>query len=223
VGTSGLAGRAAVLVPCFLLTAWYITTAPTAEAVPARVSLRSFPLEVGTWTGRNERDFSPQIVAVLGVDDYIFRTYQKPAQPRLGLYVGYHDSQRQGDTIHSPLNCLPGAGWQPVSNGHLDVSVVDAAGRARTIEINRYVIQRGIDRQLVLYWYQSHGRVVASEYWGKFYTVVDAVRLNRTDAALVRVISPIVESTANPEQSAEARATEFVQAIYPLLAPHVPE
>ena len=78
--------------------------------------------------------------------------------------------------------------------------------RQRAIEINRYVIERGLDRQLVLYWYQSHGRVVASEYWGKIYTVVDAVRLNRTDAALVRVITPIPEATPQAEQAAEARA-----------------
>ena len=217
-----MAARAAVLVACLLATTWYVSTAPSAESVPARTNLASFPLAIGGWQGRNEADFSRQIVAILGVDDYIFRTYRQPATPPIGLYVGYHDSQRQGDTIHSPLNCLPGAGWQPTSKGRAIVVVRSATG-TQSIEINRYVIQRGLDRQLVLYWYQSHGRVVASEYLGKVYTVVDAVRLNRTDAALVRVMTAIPEATPDAEQAAEARATAFVQAIYPLLAPHVPE
>jgi EpsI family protein len=215
--------RAIVLVICLLGTAWYLTTAPTAEAVPARTDLQSFPMTVGDWSGRAEPDFSDEIVKILGVDDYIARSYWRRSEPPVGLYVGFHDSQRQGDTIHSPLNCLPGAGWQPVSKGRVVVRVGTAAAGQRVIEINRYAIQRGLDRQLVLYWYQSHGRVVASEYWGKIYTVLDAVRLNRTDAAMVRVITSIPEATPQAEQAAEARATAFVEAIYPLLGPHVPQ
>jgi len=216
-------GRSAVLTACLLITAWYLTTAPGAEAVPARTSLGSFPLAIGPWHGQNQRDFTSQVVAILGVDDYITRTYRQGASPPVGLYVGYHDSQRQGDTIHSPLNCLPGAGWQPASKGRAVIDVRTPSGAMRSIEINRYVIQRGLDRQLVLYWYQSHGRVVASEYWGKIYTVVDAVRLNRTDAALVRVTTAIPEATPEAERAAETRAIGFVQSIYPLLASHVPE
>ena len=218
-----LTSRSAVLVACILGTAWYLTTAPGAEAVPARTSLRSFPMAIGSWHGQNQPDFTSQIVAVLGVDDYIFRTYRRDTSQTVGLYVGYHDSQRQGDTIHSPLNCLPGAGWQPASKGRALIDVRASSGAPRSIEINRYVIQRGLDRRLVLYWYQSHGRVVASEYWGKVYTVVDAVRLNRTDAALVRVMTAIPEATPEAERAAEALASEFVQSIYPLLAPYVPE
>ena len=115
----------------------------------------------------------------------------------VGLYVGYHDSQRQGDTIHSPLNCLPGAGWQPLEQGRITVSVRDhGTARPAPIEVNRVVIGKGLDRQLVLYWYQSHRRVVASEYWGKVYTVLDAMRYNRTDAAMVRVITPVRDGRA---------------------------
>lgn len=221
--STSFTARAVVLVLCLVGTGLYLTTTPGAEAVPSRTLLASFPLDIDGWRGRNEPDFSKQIVAILGVDDYIFRSYRRPDQPTVGLYVGYHDSQRQGDTIHSPLNCLPGAGWLPASKGSVAVDVKTASGVTRSIAINRYVIQRGLDRQLVLYWYQSHGRVVASEYWGKVYTVVDAVRLNRTDAALVRVITPIGEPTAAAEQAAEARGIGFVQTIFPLLAPHVPE
>jgi EpsI family protein len=86
------------------------------------------------------------------------------------------------------------------------------------ITINRYLVQKGLDRQVVLYWYQSHGRVVASEYWGKIYLVLDAIRTNRTDGALVRLVSPVITT----EAEAEARAIEFAQAVYPLLGRYLP-
>ena len=88
--------------------------------------------------------------------------------------------------------------------------------------MNRYVIQKGIDRQLVLYWYQSHGRVVANEYWSKFYLIRDAVRLNRTDAALVRVIVPMPSNLEAGESKAEEQAIEFVRSMFPLLSTYLP-
>ena len=91
----------------------------------------------------------------------------------------------------------------------------------RTIEINRFVIQKGLDRQVVFYWYQSRDRVVASEYWGKVYTVVDAIRYNRTDAALVRVTVPI-GSDDGARGRAVAAGVGFVQALFPLLSSHLP-
>jgi EpsI family protein len=203
-------------------TGWYLSHAQKAEAVPARVTLDHLPLTIGNWHGRNMEPFSSQILALLGVDDYITRTYWRPHEDAVGLYVGFYESQRQGDSIHSPLNCLPGAGWTPVSQQRMAITVHDPALNAnRDIVVNRFVIQKGLDRQIVLYWYQSHGRIVASEYWGKVYTVVDAVRLNRTDAALVRVTSPIGDEPGSGD--AGARAVSFVQTIYPLLAPHLPK
>src|SRR4029077_16516881 len=132
-------------------------------------------------------------------------------------------SQRQGDTMHSPLNCLPGAGWTPVQNDRLALRVPTGSGTMggqaeRPIEINRYVIEKGLDRQVVLYWYQSHGRVVASEYWGKIYMVLDAIRSNRTDGALIRIPAPIVSSEADAEQ----RAIGFAQELFPFLGRYLP-
>jgi EpsI family protein len=156
---------------------------------------------------------------VLGVDDYLTRIYfTEGRREGAGLYIGYYQSQRQGDTMHSPLNCLPGAGWEPVSRSTLHVNV---STPLKEIGINRYLIQKGLDRQLVLYWYQSHGRVVASEYWGKFYLIKDAVQLNRTDGSMVRVIVP-VSSEAGGEQHAEEVAVRFVQTIFPQLAEFLP-
>jgi len=180
-------------------------------------------MSVGGWTGYREADFTQDILAILGVDDYITRTYVRDRLP-IGLYVGYHTSQRQGDTIHSPLNCLPGAGWQPVAMGRAVIPVNGAPGAGSVttpVEVNRVIIAKGIERQLVLYWYQSHRRVVAGEYRAKIFTVLDSVRYHRTDAALIRVIVPIVETDLQGDE-AERRATEFVQTLFPLLTPHLP-
>jgi EpsI family protein len=178
-------------------------------------------MELGEWRGAQQPPLPHDILAVLGVDDYLTRAYFTPAKAGVGLYVGYYGSQRQGDTMHSPLNCLPGAGWQPVSQTTMPVSVpagADAAAGERTIVVNRYMIEKGLDRQLVLYWYQSHGRVVASEYWGKFYLIRDAVRLNRTDGALVRVIVPVT----GDEQAAETHAVQFIKVLFPTLGGYLP-
>ncbi len=159
------------------------------------------------------------------MDDYARRTYGARGEPGwVGLYIGYYASQRQGDTVHSPLNCLPGAGWIPISQARMTVAVKDTptASANRDITINRFVIQKGLDRQLVLYWYQSHGRVVASEYWGRIYTVTDAIRYNRTDAALVRVIVPILGDAPNAVDAAQASGVRFVQALFPYLSRHLP-
>ena len=137
--------------------------------------------------------------------------------------MGYYGTQRQGASIHSPLNCLPGAGWIPVEQGRLALNVASSPnGPRRTIEVNRVVIEKGLDRQLVLYWYQSHDRVIASEYWGKIYTVVDAIRLNRTDAALVRVIAPIKSRDPGALEAAEPAASGFVEALFPQLGKYLP-
>ena len=135
--------------------------------------------------------------------------------------MGYWATQKRGDTVHSPLNCLPGSGWEPLSRSALRIPV--AQGSAPTeIEVNRYVIQKGLDRQLVLYWYQSHDRVIASEYWGKFYLVADAIRLSRSDTAIVRVVVPIEDGTAAAETAAERTGVEFVQKLFPSLNSYIP-
>jgi EpsI family protein len=213
--------RIAILIVLLLGATGYAAYASRPEPEVAREPLAALPMQLAEWTGRRAPDFDERTMAVLGVDDYITRVYSAPGGP-VGLYVGYYRSQRQGDTIHSPMNCLPGAGWQPVKTGRLTLAVNGAGGAAREIEVNRFVIQKGEERQVVLYWYQSHGRVIASEYWGKVFLVADAVRLNRTDAALVRVISPI-ERGERSEAAAEARAAAFVRELFPRLSAHLPE
>lgn len=213
--------RATVLFIVLLGGAGAVVRANRPEQAPARDSFDRFPLRLSTWTGQDLPPFEPSVMAILGVDDYVNRAYYRPDRSAAGLYIGYYKSQRQGDSIHSPLNCLPGAGWEPLSKGYLTIPVSTAAGTA-DISVNRYVIQKGLDRQLVLYWYQSHGRAVANEYWSKLFLIRDAVRINRTDAALVRVMVPIAPNTDGAEALAEMQGTDFVKTIFPILSTYVP-
>ena len=213
--------RAAVLFACFLGATGFVAKASRSEPVPVRKSFDSFPMRLAEWQGAQLPPITDEIMAVLGVDDYINRVYYTTDRSAAGLYIGYYGSQRQGDAIHSPLNCLPGAGWEPLSKSYVTIPVPTGQG-TENVSVNRYVIQKGLDRQIVLYWYQSHGRVVANEYWSKFYLVRDAIELNRTDAALVRVVVPIPANLDEGEARAEERATKFVQTLFPLLSEYLP-
>lgn len=185
------------------------------DATAPRDVLAGFPMALGNWSGTDAAPLDANTMRVLGVDDYVLRGYATPAA-QVGLYIGYYRSQRQGDTIHSPMNCLPGAGWVPVEGGRTTI-----AGASGPVEVNRYLIQKGEDRQVALYWYQGRGRTVASEYWSKIFLVWDAARRNRTDGALVRVLSPVAYGEDPTE--ADRRAAGFAADIFPLLARFVPE
>ncbi len=212
--------RIGILGVCLLLGAAVIAKASRTEEVPPRAPFAEFPFQHGAWQGQNTEPFTEEILKVLGADDYLSRFYRQQ-NTYVGLYIGYYKSQRQGDTIHSPLNCLPGAGWQPLSKSYLPITVVDHAGVPQEIVVNRYVIEKGLEQQVVLYWYQSHGRVIANEYRSKIFMVYDAARLNRSDAALVRVTSPRM-GTDSSDAEAEARAVEFVKALFPTLENFLP-
>jgi EpsI family protein len=214
--------RAVVLFVLFVAASAVIARAERTVPIPSRQPLSAFPAMLSEWRGLDDPPLTEEVLDVLGADDYLMRTYFTPQRRGAALYIGYWKTQERGDAVHSPLNCIPGAGWQPVSNGYLRVAVPTASGTTSHIEVNRYVIEKGLDRQLVLYWYQSHGRVVASEYWGKFYLVADAVRLGRSDAAIVRVTTPIPGSTAEAEAAAERTALGFVQELYPQLDAYLP-
>ena len=222
--TSGTARRLIATTIC-LAAAWlYLSVEFRAEVVPVLSPLDTLPMQIEGWRGRREPDFDGRLVALLGADDYIVRNYVYGDGAPVGLYVGYYASQRQGDTIHSPLNCLPGAGWQPIQQDRIRFAAPDAPSvnvGAAPIEVNRVLVEKGLDRALVIYWYQTHARVVASEYWGKVYTVLDAVRYNRTDAAFVRVITPVGEGDSALEE-ADLRARAFVQGLLRVIADYVP-
>ena len=213
--------RVLILFACLMIAAVAVARADRAEQPPTRSAFALFPLQIGQWSGVQQEPFTKRVLEVLGVDDYLTRAYFLPDRTGAGLYIGYWHSQRQGDSIHSPLNCLPGAGFEPVSQGYMNIPDSRTPG-APDLKVNRYVVQKGIDRQLVIYWYQSHGRVIASEYWSKFYLVADAVRLNRTDGAIVRIIVPIAGEAPEAEQKAERIAVSFAKELLPKLHPYLP-
>jgi EpsI family protein len=153
----------------------------------------------------------------LQVDDYMMRQYLREQGAPIGLYVGYYQSMRQGATYHSPKNCLPGSGWYVVKTGTARVDVVNRHGQA--VKVNRYVIQKGLETQLVLYWYQDRGRTITSEYWAKIYMGTDAIVKNRTDGSLVRLTIPF---TGEDENMAFSQAKAFAEKIFPLLREYLP-
>jgi EpsI family protein len=190
----------------------YASGASGPERLPSRETLATTPVSLHGWKGLDVA-LDDDVLAQLGVDDYINRRYVAADAAPAALYVGYYASQRQGDTIHSPQNCLPGAGWRPVT---AERTTVDLGGR--TIPVNRFIIQKGLDRQAVFYWYQGRSRVVASEYANKAWLMLDAARLRRTDGGLVRVITPV---PSTPD-AAFAALTTFSTALFPYLSSRLP-
>jgi EpsI family protein len=213
------ATRALVLTGLFVIFGGWLTIAARPAVPPARIALRELPLEIDAWHGQNGPPFTARVLAVLGADDYISRVYGRgTAIGRVGLYAGYYTAQRQDDSIHSPMNCLPAAGWQPVRAERIQIA--DRRSSNATATINKVVVENGDERQVTLYWYQSQGRVIASEYSSKAQLFLGALRTGRSDAALVRIMSPI---TTAGEAAALADAQQFAEALLPLLSRFIPD
>ena len=186
------------------------------EAIPIRKPFSSFPDSVAGWRTQEDSYFNTEVLGVLKVDDYLMRRYVDPSGRALWLYVGYWATQRKGAQIHSPRNCLPAGGWEPVEANRITIPV---GGMRGPITVNRYLIQKDRDLQLVLYWYQSHGEPIAGELPAKIEMVRSAILRNRTDGALVRVSTPVVGGV--PETT--ERLVKYVQALYPILGEYLPD
>ncbi len=186
------------------------------EAHVERRPLVEFPAQVGAWRQQGaDTRFDAVTESVLLADDYLSRDYALADGTTANFYVGYYASQRSGATYHSPLNCLPGSGWVMQQPGRL---VIQPAAGGAPIEANRYIIEHGSSRQVLIYWYQGRGRAVASEYWGKLYTVLDSIGRRRSDGAMVRVMVPVGES----EAEALRLATDLAAQSAPALPTFVP-
>jgi len=218
------------VVALVLMGGTWMLLASRSQAEPeiARRPFAELPVRLGDWSGR-DRELDKEVLDLLKLTDYVMRVYvpgsQQPvrsafegqtrqAAAPVALYVGYYASQRSGATYHSPKNCLPGGGWIFRSTDRVSGVI---PGRPEA-EINRVVIEKGFDRQLILYWYQDRGRIVASEYAAKGYLILDATTHNRTDGSLVRISTPIVGS----EDEAFRHATAFVQEVFVPLSAHLP-
>lgn len=210
--------RVWTLVVLFAATTGYARFLSDVHPVPLRKPLSSVPQAFGAWTGRSDA-MDTNTLRVVGVEDYLMREYQDGAGTPVSVYVGFYEQQREGDQIHSPKHCLPGSGWNPTRS---DVVQFDTPGfNGGLTRANRYVIGKGEERQLVLYWYQSAGRDITSEYLAKVYLVADSILRKRNDGALIRFMAPL--RTEAELDAAQEKVVGFARLILPRVGEVLPE
>jgi EpsI family protein len=194
------------------------------ERVPAVGPLSSFPSTLDNWSAWRDFPLDPDTQAVLNADDVLNRFYFDSTKAGtcknnptcVDLFVAFFKTQRYGQAPHSPKNCLPAAGWEQVS---AERPAIEVPGEDHPIVINNFVTEHGVERSVSLYWYQSHQRIIASEFNAKFWSIVDSVRYHRSDTALVRVTVPVADG--NTEASVQA-GYAFIRAMFPALLQQLP-
>jgi len=166
----------------------YVNFLSSVHAVALLRPLSEFPAKLGAFTMVSEQTFNDAVMDSLGVDHYIMREYRNKDGYPLWLYVGFYESQTEGEIIHSPKHCMPGSGWNPLQTDK--ISLPDPLDKKSSIVVNQMVLQKGLEKQLAYYWYHSRGRVVADEYWDRAYMILDSIVKRRSDGALVRITGP---------------------------------
>ena len=208
--------------PALILTIIFLAQAGTfygfsrGEKVPAYRPFSTFPSQLDKWKLYEKGVIEEDVKNVLRGDDYISAWYTDPSERMANLFVAFFKSQRYGQSPHSPKNCLPGAGWVWTVSDEIPIMV---PGRTDPITVNRYIVAKGEAKSLVLYWYQSRDRIVASEYKAKMFVVADALRYNRTDTALVRVVIPVRDGK---DKVAQETGIDFIRSFYATLRSFLP-
>lgn len=179
---------------------------------PMRAIPQTFAGAVGTDT---TIDTLEQKVA--GMNDFVMRKFKTDSGTPFSIYVGYYERQVQGRTIHSPKNCLPGAGWEISSSTRVPID----NGNPATGLANRVVLANQGQRALVYYWYQGRGRIEASEYRVKWDLLHDAAMYGRTEEALVRIVIPIAPQKLSGDEAVLAKADSLALSIARPLATSV--
>lgn len=186
-----------------------------AENIHPNKPFSTFPKEIGEWSGK-ETFFDDKIYQVLGVDDSYLAYYTAPNERQVQLYIGFYQSQKEGELIHSPKNCMPGGGWN-ITNVSLEP--IQIPGRENPVEVIRLKLKNGPHQQMVLYWYHSRGRVISSEYWQKIYLVIDSIAKHRTDGSFVRLIAPVEDGD---EEQTIQNLKDFASKLFPILNQYTP-
>jgi EpsI family protein len=176
-----------VILILFGLTFWAIQVSGSVTKTPVKKALSSFPQQIGNWKCVKQEYFSAPVVDMLGVDDYISYAYASKDGQRVNLYVSYFGSVGVTGGYHSPQNCLPGGGWNIVSVESVELKSKQDSGEGG--RIRKIIIQKGSERQVVLYWFYNRGRIISSEYWEKIYLVLDAVFKGRRDGSFIRIMA----------------------------------
>ncbi len=214
---SSWSSRFVITAVLMLATAVGLQAHPQEEALPPRQPLSSLPTQFENWTG-TDVVLDQQTLDILGPGEFLLRDYEDTTQrqPWIGLFIAYFPTQKMGDTIHSPSHCLPGAGWVPTEREVVTLTKPDGS----FFPVNRYVVSKAGERELVLYWFQAHGREVASEYSAKYYLITDSIRLHRSDGALVRLMTPMFKGES--ADAAQARMMQLGNQVIPLLDNSIP-
>ena len=199
-----------------ILTAVCLGYLSQGESIPPKKPFSTFPSRIDGWVGREDH-FDKKVYDILGVDDSVLYDYVSADGRQVQLYVGFYRSQREGDLIHSPKNCMPGAGWKIIHTSLESLTIAD--NDPKKVEAIKLVLEKAGQRQIVLYWFQARGRFVASEYWQKIYMVIDSITRHRTDEAFVRLITPV---TGGNEDNALQRLKDFAEAAIPILNEYLP-
>lgn len=189
------------------------------ESVPVNRPLSQFGGDLGPWHMVQNIEIEKEVQEILKADDVVSRVYvnqERKLAVTPYLFVAFFRSQRTGQSPHSPKNCLPGNGWLQEAAKIIPVSI---PSEPQPIRVNHYLVSKGDQKSVVLYWYQAHNRVVADEYAAKFYVVADAIRMNRTDTALVKIVVNVVN---NNEAAATETAVDFLKALFTPLKNYLP-
>lgn len=199
-----------------ILTMFCLRYLSHAENVKPNKPFSSFPKQIGEWVGREAR-FDERIYAKLGVDDSFLGHYRTSDGHQVELYIGFYQSQREGDLIHSPKNCMPGAGWNIVSTSVEKITIPN--NKPQKIKVIKLTLRKGSKRRVALYWFQSRGRFISSEYMQKIYLVIDSITRHRTDGSFVRLISSVIDGD---ERKTENDLKDFAKLLIPILQEYIP-
>ncbi len=187
----------------------FYTVALRAENTPPVSPLAGFPSSVPGWEMYRDVKIEQETLDILKADDTLNRIYTNSQRTSQAfLFIAFFKTQRYGQAPHSPKNCLPGSGFEPIESGPISIVVPD---RAEPIVVNRYLTARGEEKSVTLYWYQSRNRIIAGEFSAKFWLIADSIRYHRSDSSLVKVVVPVRDNDA---AAATRIATDFVQAIF---------
>jgi len=210
---------AASIIVVFLITSYIVSSFQVREEiVPPREQLSTFPLVLDDWRGQ-EKAIERVFLEELKLDDYLMANYgRSDDRVPVEFYVAYYDSQRKGASVHSPRSCLPGGGWRIEEFDQHQIN--DVGPDASSVNVNRVLIKLGTNRQLVYYWFQQRGRNITNEYLVKWYIFWDSLTQNRSDGAMVRLVTPVPEGMDLAE--ADQRMEKFLRKVDPLLAYYVP-
>ena len=204
--------RIAIVIALFALTFAGLHFSQTVRETPIKQPLSAFPVEIGDWKFARKSFFSAPVIDMLGVADYISYDYTEGNGGLLNLYISYFTAVGVTGGYHSPQNCLPGGGW--------NIASVEDVPLTRGGEIKKVIVQKGGEQQVVLYWFQNRGRIIASEYWEKIYLVMDAVFKQRRDGSFIRIIGQVPKGGDKNQFTQEM--LEFANKTVELAAQFIP-